>query len=150
MLSAELQVDAGGRRLQLRRAAGCPGCSQAGACGSAVIAASAKPLTLPAPAGCRPFAGDIVRVELPPGVLLRLCMLVFLPLSLLIVGGAWLAAIVSTASTLAPDLAALAGAAAGLAVGCGLLKRYDSRFGSRWLRRRRWVMPSGMDAKLDS
>jgi len=144
MLHAELDVDAAAGRLRLRRTGGCHGCSAAAGCGAAAIAGAAKPVSVPLPEGWAHVAdGQTVLAEFEPAALFRLCVLMFLPLSLLMVGGAWLAVAVSSGSA---DGAALVGAVAGLTVGCAWLNRYDSRFGSRWLRHRRWVLPSGKDA----
>lgn len=145
MLHAELRVETGGERLRLLRTGGCPGCALAGGCSSAVVAAAAAPLTLPVPDACVGLReGQHIRAELAPPALLRLCAIVFLPLSALTVFGGWLAAQLWPATA---DPASACGAAAGLLVGCMMLKRYDSHFGRRWLRRRRWILPSGMDAQ---
>ncbi|NND54761.1 MAG: hypothetical protein HKN56_07300 [Gammaproteobacteria bacterium] len=143
-LSRELVFDRAGHALVAERASACGNCSQSGHCASSVLTRTERfPFHVPASQG----AAARYTASFPAAGLLALCALVFPCMALLLLAGAMLV------TSLVPDggdLAAAAGALAGLLVGVTGLKLYDSASGSRGLLARLVIVPSGRGSAVGS
>jgi positive regulator of sigma E activity len=103
--------------IEFSRARGCSGCAATGSCGSALLsgalgAAEMRRLGTGIPLNCRP--GDVVDIEIPAPMLVRLTAIAYLGPALLMLCGGWIGA-----QYLPPggDAATLVGAAGGLLTG---------------------------------
>ncbi len=128
----------------------CRSCSLSGACGATLLERVCRTdveLRLDRYGESAPAAGAEFTVRMPAASFLRICATLFPGLALLTLGGSWFASLINPAGG---EVAAVAGAAAGLVVGALMLRLYDSRLESRGPGSRLVIEPSGRVSESDS